>query len=183
MRGMRRGDAVAGAGAAAGAWLAAHWRALLVHVSIVSAFLGFCAFFSGPLFERLEALPGESRSESISLPQETGGVAYHLDTVKGGPYVAEVRGWAYIDGQSPDDSQVYVVLQSAGSCRVFDTMTLLADYTDVTFASYPSGFVCNIPASRVDEGRYEIGVYVRKGDLEAFQPTGSVLVMSKSGFA
>jgi hypothetical protein len=163
-----------------GKWLKAHWKAVLVHSLILSGFLFFCIFLSDSLFGRFEPIAGESELQGVSLPAVTEGMLYHVDGLRGGAYIAEVWGWAYIDGQSSDNSQVYLVLKSGDKCYVFDTMTLLKAYNDLTIVSYRSGFVCNIPSSQISSGEYVLGIYIKKGDTQALQYTDMVLVKSES---
>ena len=38
-----------------------------------------------------------------------------------------------------------------------------------------SGFIAKIPVDSIEEGIYKLGIYIKKGDIEALQYTDSVL--------
>lgn len=164
-------------------WLEAHWKAVLAHTLILSGFVFYCIVVSGFLFDRLEVVHGESKLQSILLPAESESVRCNIEQVEPGSSVTEVQGSAFIDGQSSDNSQTYIVLRSDERCYVFDAMTQLR--ADVTTACISlnlnldwSGFLCRIPMRRISSGEYVIGIYVKKGDIEAFRYTDRVLVKS-----
>lgn len=163
-----------------------NWKAAVVHGSIIAAFIVYCLFLSGPLFDRFQAVAGESNRLSIELPSETDSLRQCLHEVRGGTYVAEIRGWAYIDGQSCDSDRVCIVLESDEQTYVFDTMSELR--TDVTSVYGNeglnldhSGLICNIPSRAIKNGDYIVGVYVENGDVRAFRRTPIHLVKSATG--
>jgi hypothetical protein len=162
-------------------WLRAHWKPLLVHTFVLSGFLFFCIFLSDSLFARFETIDGESKLQDISLPAETGGISLQIDRVEAGAYITEVWGWALIDGQSSENSEVYIVLKSDDKCYVFDTMKQTKAYSGPVVVSY-SGFVCNIPSTKISSGQHVIGIFITSGDIQALQYTDRVLVKSDSGF-
>jgi hypothetical protein len=169
-------------------WLRTRWKGLLMHSLILSGFLLFCIFLSRPLFDRLETIDDEAKLQNVLLPSETQNLRLDVDRPPITTRTIEVRGWAYIDGQSSENSQTYVVLKSDDSCYVFDTLPQLR--TGVTSAyGYStagsldldwSGFDCNIPLSRIGTGEYALGIYIKKADIEALQSTVWVLVKSSS---
>ncbi|MDM7999084.1 MAG: hypothetical protein QUS33_03550 [Dehalococcoidia bacterium] len=169
-------------------WLRRKWRPMLIHGSIIAAFVACCLFVSDPLFDRLEVVAGESNRLSIKLPSETDNLRQNLHEVRGGTYVAEIRGWAFIDGHTCDNDRVCIVLESDERTYVFDTMTEVRE--DVTSAYGGeglnldhSGLICNIPSRAVKAGDYIVGVYVEDGDARAFQRTHIHLVKSATGLA
>jgi len=171
--------------ASVGKWLRGHWKPLLAHSLILSGFLFYCVFLSSPLFDRFEAIDGEARSQDVSLPTESGSMTYCIDVLLVDTHIAEIRGWAFIDGQSSENSQTSVVLKSDQRCYVFDAMTLLrmdvsAAYSSLNLNLDWSGLVCNVPMRRVKNGEYLLGIYVKNGDVEAFRCTDRVLVKSES---
>lgn len=166
-----------------GKWLKAHWKAVLAHSLVLSGFLFYCVFLSGSLFDRFEVIHGEAKLQNILLPAESETLRSHIEQLELGPRVTEVQGSAFIDGQSSDNSQTYIVLKSDRKCYVFDAMTQLrADVTvacsDLNLNLDWSGFHCNIPMRRITTGEYAIGIYVKKGDIEALGFTDRVLVKS-----
>jgi hypothetical protein len=159
--------------------LRARWKPLLVHILILSGFLLFIIFLSPPLFDRFESIDGESKLQSVSLPAETECISYCILAVHGGTDVMEIQGWAFVDDQSFETGQLCVVLKSDRKCYVIDTMTLRWDNDD----PWPPGFVCNIPSGKISSGEYHLGIYIKKGDTEAFQCTDTVLVKAERGLS
>ena len=156
-----------------------------MHALIVGAFLLFLVFAAEPLFNRLERIAGESQLHSIALPPETDNLRYWFGTMISGS-VVEFTGWAFIQEESPDDSQCYLVLQSSVAMYVFDTAKrslptlneiLQMEEPDVTQA----GFLAVIPLRYIDNGVYRLGIYMTRGETEALQYTESVLTKTDEG--
>jgi hypothetical protein len=167
-------------------WLKAHWRALSVNGLVLSGFVFYCIFLSGSLFDRFEVTLDEAKLQSIQLPAESETLHVTIEQLKVGSRVAEVQGSAFIVGQTSDNSQTCLVLKSDRKCYVFDSMMQLR--TDVTTACSAlnvnldwSGFLCNIPIRKISSGEYVIGVYVKKGDIDALRFADRILVKSESG--
>ena len=165
-------------------WLRTRWKKVLVHGLILSGFLVYAFFLADPLFDKFEVLEGESPLSQVSLPSPTDNIQYNLDRVSVGDYSIEVEGWAFIEGESAEDSKIYVVLQSDKNTYVFETslwqrpgVITVPDEPNLNLAW--SGFVSVIPLRKIDEGEYNIGLYIRKADREALQYTDSGLVKSR----
>lgn len=161
-----------------GEWLRSHRKPLLVHSLILSGFLLFCIFLSGPLFDRFEVIDGESRSQNVSLPAETDNILHYIDGVEGGIHITEVRGWAFVVGKGSENDQVHVVLKSDRKCYVFDAKSWPYAYNDLNIDYHPSGFLCNIPMRKISTGEYIIGIFIEEGDIQGLQYTDSLLVKS-----
>jgi hypothetical protein len=165
-------------------WLRAHRKAVFGHGLVLSAFLIFCTFFSPPLFDRLEAIQGESHTHDIVLPAETGNITYCLTDVEIGSQITEVHGWAFIEGQSTEDIKTCVVLESDDVCYVFDTITQVRPDVTAAYGSSldldlgQSGFMCNLPTRKIAVGEYILGIYIAKDGIEAFQRTDFLLTRS-----
>ena len=164
-------------------WLRAHRKAVFGHGLVLSAFLIFCTFFSPPLFDRLEAIQGESQMHDIALPAETGNVVCCLHDVEIGSQITEVHGWAFIDGQSTENMKTYIVLESDDVCYVFDTVTQVRPDVTAAYGSPDldlgqSGFMCNLPTRKIATGDYIIGIYITKDGTEAFERTDFLLTRS-----
>jgi hypothetical protein len=164
-------------------WLRAHRKAVFGHGLVLSAFLIFCTFFSPPLFDRLEAIQGESQMHDIALPAETGNITYLLKDVEIGSQITEVHGWAFIDGQSTENINTYIVLESDDVCYVFDTVTqvrpdVTAAYGSLDLDLGQSGLMCNLPTRKIAIGEYILGIYIAKDGIEAFQHTDFLLTRS-----
>ena len=168
-----------------GDWLKTHRRQLSVHVSIILVFALFTALTAEPLFDRLERIPGEAHLHRIQLPAATNDIVSFVDhCYTDGSTAVEVQGWAFIDGHDSADSEVYIVLRSGRRTYVFDTMvrmrpdiTLL--FEDLNLDLDYSGFFATIPARRIRDGRYNMGLYIKKGDAEALQYVDNSVVKSR----
>jgi hypothetical protein len=115
-----------------------------------------------------------SEVQEIPLPPESGEIRFGLEMCEVTSKKTEIAGWAFIDGQSAEDSKIYVVLKSEKATYVFDTV--LRGRPDVTAAFAESGlnldysgFFARIPVDTVEVGTYELGIYIKKGDIEALQ--------------
>ena len=62
-----------------GSWFKAQRKQVITHTSIIVVFVLFIIFVSGPLFDNLDAVQGESRIHDFPLPAETGGMRYYFD--------------------------------------------------------------------------------------------------------
>jgi hypothetical protein len=168
-----------------GSWLKTHRKQVITHLSIVLVFALFVIFVSEPLFDKLEAVQGESRLHNIPLPAETGGIRYWFDDfVTDGQAMVEVRGWAFIWGQNSDDQEVYVVLDSADRTYVFSTETAMKKGVTEHFKELGlnldySAFRALIPARRIADGEYTVGIYIKKSNIEALQYTARTVMKSQ----
>lgn len=170
-----------------GNWLMARRKQIITHTLIVGAFLLFLLFLSEPLFDRLERIdriPGEAQLHQLQLPTETDDIIYEFDISTEDPRVVAIeRGWAFIDGEDSENSKVYIVLKSPSQTYIFDTY--VEERPDVTryFQEMDlnldySGFVALIPARKIDNGEYIVGIYITKGDIEALQYTDRAITKS-----
>ena len=119
----------------------------------------------------------------VALPEESGNMQFNVTWVKelydSGQYLVEIRGWAFIQGQSTKDSRTYVVLKSDINTYVFDTIPKYGMGIAYDFGNYYdldldySGFIARIPRDQLEVGTYQLGIYIAKGDIEAFRYTDS----------
>jgi len=128
------------------------------------------------LRKSLRLTPRTSKVEEVTLPAESGNIIFLIDLVqhfrKGRNELIDITGWAFIEGQSSENSQIYVVLEADSNTYVFDTT--LRKRRDVTtfFKTLnlnldDSGFFARIPKEVVEKTTYRVGIYVKKGDIEA----------------
>ena len=167
-----------------GRWFKAHRKQVITHTSIVVVFLLFIIFVSGPLFDGFQTVHGESRLHDFPLPAETRGITYCFDEFVTDGYTAvEIRGWAFIDGQDVENSETYMVLKSANRAYSFDTHVVSRPDVTTHFKELGlnldySGFMALIPARKIANGTYALGIYIRKGDIEALIYTNSTIIKS-----
>lgn len=168
-----------------GSWFKAHRKQVITHTSIIAAFVLFTIFVAGPFFDTFEAISGESRLHEFPLPDETKDIKYSFwPFTTDGHTVVDISGWAFIEGQDSENSQVFIVLKSANRTYIFDTTVLVR--RDVTEALQElnvnldySGFKAIIPITKIENGEYIVGIYIRKGDIEALQYTNKAITKSK----
>jgi len=161
-------------------WLRVH-KKILIHGSILFAFLLYAFFLADPIFDRFEASEiGYSKLHKISLPVETDNIVYDIGG-QGNPKLVELLGWAFIQRQNVEDSQYYVVLNSTDSTYVFDTLlfpkpNVTQAYAHLNINLDNSGFFARVPMKKIEDGTYRVGIYIKKKHIEALRYTDKVIV-------
>jgi len=116
--------------------------------------------------------------QEISLPAKSQPMKFSIDrleqVVKEEKEYIEIEGWAFIEGESPEQSQTYVVLSSGTNLYVFDTWPkytpwVTRHYQDSGLNLDWVGFTARVPKEQLEDGTYQLGVYIKKGDIEALQ--------------
>lgn len=165
---------------ATGSWLKTHKKQVITHTLIVGAFLLFLLFLSEPLFDGLEWVAGASRLYKTTLPAATDNIQYWIAHLEAGAQTLEINGWAFIEGHDSVNSEIYIVLKSAGRTYVFTTETVIREGVTQAFKELNldldySGFTAPIPLRKIASGEYTVGIYITKGDIEALQYTGRAI--------
>ena len=118
------------------------------------------------------------------MPAETKGIRYYFDEFATDGHIAvEIRGWAFINGQDSENSKVYIVLKSADRTYVFTTETMIKEGVTQRFKELNLNLNCSafralIPARKIANGEYTVGLYIRKGDIEALMYTNRAIIKS-----
>ena len=104
-------------------------------------------------------------NHDIELPKETNDVNFDWAMVPHDEFFFIENGWAHISGREYVNSETFVVLKSTDTTYVFDTYRHFRH--DVTLAMNVgdldnSGFTVIVPYDRIDDGEYEIGIYIRE---------------------
>jgi len=164
-----------------GSWLKTHKKQVITHTLIVAAFLLFLLFLAEPLFDRFERVAGESVLYKTTLPAATNNIQYWVDQCQVTTNTLEINGWAFIESHDSVESEIYIVLKSAGRTYVFTTETVIREGVTEHFKELGlnldySGYTALIPARKIANGAYTVGIYIRKGDIEALQYTDRVVV-------
>jgi len=161
-----------------GSWFKAHRKQIITHTLIVGAFVLFLLFGSEPIFNigRQAVVQGESSLHQISLPAETNNIQYGINDLEATTNILEIEGWAFVEGQDSKNRELYIVLKSAHQTYVFDSQVVLKPQLTQRFKGLCvnieySGFTALIPAWKIANGEYTVGIYIRKGDVEALQYT------------
>ena len=169
---------------ATGSWLKTHRKQVITHTSIIVGFVLFTIFVAEPLFDRLEKFSGEAQLQRLQLPTETNDIRYSIgDISTEDPRVVEVGGWAFIEGEDSENSKVYIVLKSSDRTYIFDTHVVRRPDVTEYFKELGlnldySGFTALIPARKIANGEYSVGIYIEKGDIEAMQYTNKAITKS-----
>ena len=155
-----------------GSWFKAHRKQVITHTLIVGAFLLFLLFLSEPLFDRLERVAGESRLYKTTLPAATDNIQYWIDDLAVATHTLEINGWAFIEGHDSMNNEIYIVLKSGNRTYIFDTMEqkrpdVTTHFKELGLNLDYSGFAALIPARKIANGEYTVGIYITKGDIEA----------------
>jgi len=166
-------------------WLWTHRKQVLIHSLIVSGFLVYCFLLANPLFDRFEAIAGEATLQKISLPDETNNIRCQIEWRFVGNDTIQPNGWAFIEGKSSKNTEIYFVLESKTHTYVFDTIPthrpdVTAYFKDLGLDLSLSGFTSSIPMRKIKNGEYAVGVYLRKGGIEALQFLDSAILKSSN---
>jgi hypothetical protein len=161
-------------------WFKDHRKQVVIHTLIVGAFLLFLLFLAEPLFDRFERIAGESILSETTLPAATDNIQYWIDDLAAATQTLEINGWAFIKGHDSVNSEIYIVLKSTDRTYVFTTETVIREGLTEYFKELGlnldySGFAALIPARKIANGGYTVGIYIRKGDIEALQYTNKVV--------
>ena len=165
-------------------WFRTHRKQIITHTSIIVGFVLFTIFVAEPLFDRLERVEGEAQLQRLELPAETNAIYCSIDLIDIAPQTIEMEGWAFIGGQSIEDSKVYMVMKSKKTTYVFDTFAgprqppgdIQERFKELNLGQ--SGFRVIIPIRKIDRGEYILGLYIIKGDIQALQYTDNAVVKS-----
>lgn len=165
-----------------GKWLKTKRGKLLVHGLILVTFVLYCLFLAQPIFDKFERTEGESRLYAISLPAVTNDIECGVHFINANNSEVVLNGWSFIKGQDMVNSQIFLVLKSRSDIYIFDTvpwskpMYVMEHYKDLNLNLDDSGFFAILPLRNVKKGAYTLGIYIKKGNVEALQYTDKTIV-------
>jgi len=117
--------------------------------------------------------------QKIALPQETNNIRSYFELKENLELLPEdipnfyiFNGWAFIDGESTGDSEIFVVLKSESEVYVFDTgfqRRLDLNSFFKTSQLDEAGFTFLVPKEKIAPGVYQLGFMIKKGDKSALQ--------------
>ena len=113
---------------------------------------------------------GFSEDVVIEFPPPTNSVKYIFDRIEQNQYSVEITGWAFIKNRSGRDDEIYLVLSSNDSEKVYTTTPIKRTDIANTFGNVElinSGFTCKIPLNTDQPGAYEIGLLIRPSEGDA----------------
>ncbi|TEB04615.1 hypothetical protein Psch_03376 [Pelotomaculum schinkii] len=127
-----------------------------------------------------------SNVKNIKLPEENKHIIYALDKIQDvsekGEIFTEIVGWAFNDIQSSEDERAYLVLKSDKKTYIFDTMPQKRPDVATAYANYlfkldKPGFAASIPKEGIENGKYEIGIYIESNGSSYLEYTGQELAI------
>lgn len=170
-----------------GSWLRTRRKQIITHTLIVGGFLFFLLFLSEPLFVRFEPRDiDRSTLQEISLPPETGNICYYFNRVGSDANKIDIIGYAFIGGVNTKNNRIFVCLKSCSYSYVFDTFIVPRPDVTENFAYLDlnldlAGYKAMIPLEKIENGTYKVGIYIKKGRMEALQYTDMVVIKSEHG--
>lgn len=111
-------------------------------------------------------------SLQINLPAPTNNIISSVDEVMEMEDSTKISGWAAINGQDSKNTKIYIVLQSANKNYVYPTIAVKRPDVTQAFKNMDyddSGYTTFIAKSSLAEGKYQVGIYIQKDTVEAFQ--------------
>lgn len=165
---------------------------------VLCNYTGFCdcGWASNPrvalLKDRKEPYPRrilyefESKLQELSLPQETDNITVSIDRLEEDAQIVKnmrIEGWAFINGTSPENSNCYIILKSDKKFYIFDSHKRKRPDVTAHFKTMnldDSGFFSFIPKGDMEAGQYKIGIYIKKGRVDAFQYTDKIITVDSS---
>jgi len=165
-------------------WLKTHRKQVTVHGVILFCYVLYVVFLADPLFDKFdtqEVIPGEAKPVQLTIPDETGDIRYWVDLFDVGTRQIEVMGWAFIYGHSSDNTDIYLILKSKVNTYAFKAVSQLKPgitkvYQELGLNLDWSGFYCIIPLRKLELGKYRLGLYITKGDIQALRYTDKEFV-------
>ena len=125
-----------------------------------------------------------SKLQQIILPEESGNIRCVISFIREQKdeenEFVKIYGWAFIKGLSAKSNKTYLALKSDINTYIFDTIPnytwWVPDQLGITNLGLDwAGFIARVPKEEIENGTYEIGIYVKNGDIEALQYTGRVV--------
>lgn len=127
-----------------------------------------------------------SVEQKFEVPEETKRISLNVERVQetsdmGNKFI-EIEGWAFGEAQNTDNQQVYVVLKSDNGTYIYDTVSrkrpdVTNCYKRLKLNLDNSGFLAAIPKDELKRGKYEIGIYIKKDDVELLQYSGKTVTI------
>ena len=167
-------------------WFIANKKQLITHSAIIISVVIFSVFVIEPLFDRFERIPGEAEVYKYHLTAETNNIIYNCESfVATGKTSIQMRGWAFINNLNSDNNEVYIVLRSPAKTYIFSTQTMVREdvtqhFNRLNLNLDNSGFNVIIPLRKIDYGEYIVGIFIKKGTIEALQFIDKTIIKSKT---
>lgn len=128
------------------------------------------------------SIPGLKKLPPISLPLETKNITYFFDIFNQEKNSLEIRGWAFINDKSSENSLIQISLSSDKNSYLINTIFVKRPDVTAHFKSLnvdDSGFSLVIAKEEIEIGKYKLGIYIKKDNIEAFQYTDRVIKIER----
>jgi len=124
--------------------------------------------------DRFKPVAGESGLYDTALPPATNNIECSIEQPQAMAEVVVIRGWVFSEDHDSVNSGVYIVLKSADRTYVFTIKKeirndITRQFEELGLDLDYSGFTALIPKRKVADGDYSVGIYIRKGVIEALQ--------------
>jgi len=136
---------------------------------------------------KITALIDSIAKNSETLPsvvtslQESNNIKWQFDEFNDSDDSLRVNGWAYINKQSSDDSQVAIVLSSDTTNYLIPAVPIKRADVTTHFSGLnydDSGFAINLKKINLQKGAYRVGVYINKNGNAAMKYTDQVVTVN-----
>jgi hypothetical protein len=137
----------------------------LAMVVLLSVFVG-CSDKTGKTPEKV------SQQQSFALPRETNDLEISVEEVKKDNGIVIINGWSAVKMQDSKNTAIYCVLKSKDKIYIFDTFRLYKRPDVTTYFKIDrddSGFNAIIPVDKLEKGEYQIGILLKKDNVDHFQ--------------
>ena len=96
-------------------------------------------------------------------------VIYYIDAIEEQNGFIGIRGWSFLEGLDACDIKVYILLKKDDARKLFNTAAITRKGVTAHFKEYglnldDSGFEAKIPKDILEEGIYQVGLYIVKGE-------------------
>jgi len=121
----------------------------------------------GIMGSSLESL--RSRRKTMALKEASRTATHHIDIFEDSAEMATIAGWGFLNGLDTKDIKHYLLFKNGDHIEIVSTIPqtredVTAAFRDSKINLDKSGYLANVPKDLLPEGRYQIGLYIVKGE-------------------
>jgi hypothetical protein len=110
----------------------------------------------------------KSKQVSLTFKVPTGKINCNIETIKISDINLNISGWAFLQGMNSDSMKTYILLKKNEKVAIFSMgIQIRNDVTKYFMKSKlnldASGFSAQIPTGNLENGHYQVGLYIEKG--------------------
>jgi hypothetical protein len=123
-----------------------------------------------------------SEMNTFRIDRETNNLKIGIDRFVQDEHFVQIAGWGYIKDRNSENSEIYAVLVSDKKRYIFVTQSEKRPDVTAHFKTFnfdDSGFSVVISKDTLESGKYRLGIYIKKDDLEAFKYTDKIIPIGK----